>query len=73
MPAEKWKGDAAGLVSLVRLTDHQGNGFLMDKRRRMTYPMGVVRLVLAHQMRLRRRVMRARGGHHICKTRRRMT
>ena len=60
VPVEKRKGDAAGLVSLTCSTDNQGNSFLLDKMLTTRYPLGIVLMELAHQMKLRRMVLRAR-------------
>ena len=60
VPVEKRKGDAAGLISLTCSTDNQGNSFLLDKMLTTRYPLGIVLMELAHQMKLRRMVLRAR-------------
>ena len=60
VPVTERKGDAAALVSLTCSTDNQGNSFLLDKLLTTRYPLGVVLMELAHQMKLRRMVLRAR-------------
>ena len=47
-------------VSLTCSTDNQGNSFLLDKMLTTRYPLGIVLMELAHQMKLRRMVLRAR-------------
>ena len=41
-------------------TDNQGNSYLLDRMLTTKYPLGVVLMELAHQMRLRRLVLRAK-------------
>ena len=60
VPITERKGDAAALVSLTCSTDNQGNSFLLDKLLTTRYPLGVVLMELAHQMKKRRMVLRAR-------------
>ena len=60
VPVSERKGDASGLVSMTCSTDNQGNSFLLDKMFTTRCPLGVVLMELAHQMRLRRTVLRAR-------------
>ena len=60
VPVTERKGDAAALVSLTCSTDNQGNSFLLDKLLTTRYPLGVVLMELAHQMKKRRMVLRAR-------------
>jgi hypothetical protein len=59
-PETDRKGDAAGLISMTCSTDNQGNSFLLDKLLTTRYPLGVVLMELAHQMKKRRVVLRAR-------------
>ena len=54
------KGDTAALVSLSCGTDNQGNSFLLDRMLTTKYPLAVVLMELAHQMRMRRLVVRAK-------------
>ena len=46
-------------VSLSCGTDNQGNTHLLDRMLTTKYPLGVVLMELAHQMRVRRLVLRA--------------
>ena len=41
-------------------TDNQGNSFLLDRLLTTKYPLGIVLMQLAHEMRRRRLVLRAR-------------
>ena len=53
------KGDTSAVVSLSVGTDNQGNSHLLDRMLTTKYPLGVVLMELAHQMRIRRLVLRA--------------
>ena len=59
-PVDRQVGDRAATISLTCSTDNQGNSFLLDKLLTTRYPLGVVLMELAHQMRRRRMVLRAR-------------
>ena len=48
------------MVSLTYSTDNQGNSFLLDRMLTTRYPLGVVLMELAHQMKKRRLLLRAR-------------
>ena len=60
VPNEPRKSDSSALISLTCSTDNQGNSFLLDRMLTTRYPLGVVLMELAHQMKLRRMVLRAR-------------
>jgi hypothetical protein len=51
--------DSAATVSLSCGTDNKGNTHLLDRMLTTKYPLGIVLMELAHQMRLRRVVLRA--------------
>ena len=53
-------GDLAALISLTCGTDNQSNSYLLDKMLTTKYPLGVILMEVAHQMRRRRLVLRAR-------------
>ena len=59
VPEAKAVGDTAALLSLSCGTDNQGNTHLLDKMLTTKYPLGIVLMELAHQMRPRRVVLRA--------------
>ena len=60
VPVEERRGDTSALVTMTCSTDNQGNSFLLDKLLTTRYPLGVVLMELAHQMKLRRMLLRAR-------------
>jgi hypothetical protein len=60
MPIAEARGDKSALISMTCSTDNQGNSFLLDKLLTTRYPLGVVLMELAHQMKLRRMMLRAR-------------
>ena len=60
VPERAAKGDTSALITLTSSTDNQGNSFLLDKLLTTRYPLGIVLMELAHQMRVRRMVLRAR-------------
>ena len=53
------RGDTAAVLSLSCGTDNQGNSHLLDRLLTTKYPLGIVLMELAHQMRVRRLVLRA--------------
>ena len=53
-------GDLAALISLTCGTANQSNSYLLDKMLTTKYPLGVILMELAHQMRRRRLILRAR-------------
>ena len=59
VPEGEGKGDAAGTLSLSCGTDNQGNSYLLDRMLTTKYPLAVVLMELAHQMRRRRLILRA--------------
>ena len=60
VPEGSYKGELAGLITLSCGTDNQSNSYLLDKMLTTKYPLGVILMELAHQMRRRRLVLRAR-------------
>jgi hypothetical protein len=52
--------ESAATLTLSCGTDNQGNSYLLDRMLTTKYPLGVVLMELAHQMRLRRLVLRAK-------------
>ena len=60
VPERKRRGGASGLISLTCSTDNQGNSFILDRPMTTCYPLGVILMELAHQMKLRRMLLRAR-------------
>ena len=54
------RGEAAATLTLSCGTDNQGNSYLLDRMLTTKYPLGVVLMELAHQMRLRRLILRAK-------------
>ena len=60
VPEQSRRGDAAATISMTCSTDNQGNSFLLDKMLTTRYPLGVILMELAHQMKLRRTLLRAR-------------
>ena len=60
VPEVERRGDASALVSLTCSTDNQGNSFLLDRLLTTKYPLGIVLMELAHQMKRRRLLLRAR-------------
>ena len=61
LPEESWRGarDTAGYITLGCGTDNRGNTFLLDGLHTTKFPLGVVLMELAHQMRRRNAVLRA--------------
>ena len=59
MPELEARGESAALVTMTCSTDNQGNSHLLDRLLTTKYPLGVVLMELAHQMRKRRLVLRA--------------
>ena len=60
VPEGTYRGELAGLITLSCGTDNQSNSYLLDKMLTTKYPLGVILMELAHQMRRRRLVLRAR-------------
>ena len=60
VPVSERRGDASALISMTCSTDNQGNSFLLDRLLTTRYPLGVVLMELAHQMKIRRTLLRAR-------------
>ena len=60
VPVTERGGEATALVTLTASTDNQGNTFLLDKMLTTKYPLWVVLMEFAHQLRLRRLSLRAR-------------
>ena len=56
---EGFCGETAASFSLSCGTDNQGNAYLLDRMMTTKYPLAVVLMELAHQMRRRRLVLRA--------------
>lgn len=59
VPRTEQRGETAAVLSLSCGTDNQGNSHLLDRMLTTKYPLGVVLMELAHQMRIRRLVLRA--------------
>ena len=59
VPETENRGETAGVMSLSCGTDNQGNTHLLDRMLTTKYPLGVVLMELAHQMRRRNLVLRA--------------
>ena len=53
-------GETSAILTLSCGTDNQGNSYLLDRMLTTKYPLGVVLMELAHQMRLRRLILRAK-------------
>lgn len=60
VPVAEPRGESSVLVSLTCSTDKQGNSFLLDRMLTTRHPLGIVLMELAHQMKQRRIVLRAR-------------
>ena len=60
VPVEERRYDSSALISMTCSTDNQGNSFLLDRLLTTRYPWGVILMELAHQMKLRRMLLRAR-------------
>ena len=60
VPPIQRRGGASGLISLSCSTDNQGNSYLLDRMMTTRYPLGVVLMELAHQMKRRHVLLRAR-------------
>ena len=59
VPVSAPQGESSAVLTLSCGTDNQGNSFLLDRMLTTKYPLGVVLMELAHQMRIRRLVLRA--------------
>jgi hypothetical protein len=59
VPRTDPRGETSAVLSLSCGTDNQGNSHLLDRMLTTKYPLGVVLMELAHQMRTRRLVLRA--------------
>jgi hypothetical protein len=59
VPPADPRGETSAVMSLSCGTDNQGNSHLLDRMLTTKYPLGVVLMELAHQMRTRRMVLRA--------------
>ena len=57
---EGYRGETAGSITLSCGTDNAGNSYLLDRMLTTKYPLAVILMELAHQMRSRRWVLRAR-------------
>jgi len=60
MPETDARSETAATLTLTAGTDNQGNSYLLDRMMTTKYPLVVVLMELAHQMRRRRLVLRAR-------------
>ena len=60
VPVEERRSDSSALITMTCSTDNQGNSFLLDRLLTARYPLGVILMELAHQMKLRRMLLRAR-------------
>ena len=60
VPAIQRRGGASGLVSLSCFTDNQGNDYLLVRMMTTRYPLGVILMELAHQMKRRHMLLGAR-------------
>ena len=60
VPEVNQRGDKSGLITMSCSTDNQGNSFLLDRLMTTRYPLGVILMQLAHEMRKRRMLLRAR-------------
>ena len=60
VPAIQRRGGSSALISLTCSTDNQGNSYLLDRLMTTRYPLGVVLMELAHQMKRRHMLLRAR-------------
>ena len=59
MPEGNSRGDQAATLSLSCGTDNRGNAYLLDRMLTTKYPLAIILMEMAHQMRRRRMVMRA--------------
>ena len=61
LPLEEWDTarDSTGWVTIGCGTDNQGNSFLVDKLLTTKFPLGVILMEVAHQLHLRRAILRA--------------
>ena len=59
VPEGKSRGDQAATLSLSCGTDNRGNAYLLDRMLTTKYPLAIILMEMAHQMRRRRMVMRA--------------
>ena len=57
---EAFRGETSATITLTCGTDNQGNAYLLDRMLTTKYPLAVILMELAHQMRRRRMVLRAR-------------
>jgi hypothetical protein len=60
VPEADRRGDTSALITMSCSTENQGNSFLLDRLLTTKYPLGVVLMQLAHEMRRRRLLLRAR-------------
>ena len=60
MPETEKRGETSASLTLTSGTDNQGNSYLLDRMMTTKYPLVVILMELAHQMRRRRLVLRAR-------------
>ena len=60
MPETEARSESVATLTFTAGTDNQGNSYLLDRMMTTKYPLVVVLMELAHQMRLRRLVLRAR-------------
>jgi hypothetical protein len=60
VPEADRRGDASALITMSCSTDNQGISFLLDRLLTTKYPLGVILMQLAHEMRRRRLLLRAR-------------
>ena len=60
MPEGAAAGETSAVLTLSCGTDSQGNTYRLDRMLTTKYPLGVVLMELAHQMRRRRLVLRAK-------------
>ena len=61
LPLSDWSrsADSTGYLTFGCGTDNQGNAFLLDKMMTTKFPLGIILMELAHQLGLRRAVLRA--------------
>ena len=60
VPEGEAAGESSAVLTLSCGTDNQGNSFLLDRMLTTKYPLGIVLMELAHQMRKRRLILRAK-------------
>ena len=54
VPVVQRAGEVSAMITLTCFTDNQGNSFLLDKLLTTRYPLGVVLMQLAHEMKKRK-------------------